>query len=257
VSTPHVDYDRIAANYDRRYQTDRYADAERMLKQWIEEAPPGMLLEVGCGTGHWLASLAGPGRTVLGLDQSEGMLGVARRAAPNARLVRGAATQLPFADGSVEALLSMNALHHFPDKPGFVAEAARVLASGGAFCSIGLDPHRGQLRWPVYEYFEGTRATDLERYPACERIKGWLGDAGFASCAVQVGQHIRRSNPAPELLRSPMMRKDGTSQLSLLSDAVYEAGIDAIRADAERARRNGSELVLETDLELMATVATR
>jgi hypothetical protein len=54
-----------------------------------------------------------------------------------------------------------------------------------------------------------------------------------------------------------MMRKDGTSQLALLSDAAYEAGIKAIRADAGQARWAGSQLMLETDLELMATLATR
>ena len=141
MSTPRVDYDQIAENYDRRYQTDRYADAGRMLEEWIEESPRGRLLEVGCGTGHWLDALGRPGQTVLGLDRSGGMLARARQAAPDARLVRGDAAPLPLASGSVAALLCMNAFHHFPDKPAFIAEAARVLAPGAAFCTIGLDPH--------------------------------------------------------------------------------------------------------------------
>ncbi len=257
MSTPRVDYDQIAANYDRRYQTDRYADAGRMLEEWIEESPRGRLLEVGCGTGHWLDALARPGRTVLGLDRSGGMLARARQAAPDARLVRADATPLPFVSGSVAALLCMNAFHHFPDKPAFIAEAARVLAPGEAFCTIGLDPHRGRPRWHVYKYFEGTLAADLQRYPSCEQIREWLVDAGFASCSTRVAQHIQTSTPAEAALSSPMTRKDGTSQLALLSDAAYESGIDAIRADAERARLAGRELVLETDLELIATLATR
>jgi ubiquinone/menaquinone biosynthesis C-methylase UbiE len=256
VADLRVDYDRIASNYDRRYQTDRYPDAERMLKEWIGSSP-GRLLEVGCGTGYWLSALAGPGRTLLGLDRSGAMLAIARRTAPDARLVRGEAMGLPFADRSVEALLCMNALHHFPDKPGFLAEAARVLAPGGAFCTIGLDPHRGEPRWAVYDYFEGTRAADLERYPSCVEIRRWLEDSGFTSCSTRPAQHIRSSTPAVAALRSPMMRKDGTSQLALLSDAAYERGIAAIRADAEHARAAGRQRVLETDLELIATLATR
>ncbi len=257
MSVPRVDYDRIAANYDRRYETDRYADAARMLKDWIDESPAGRLLEVGCGTGHWLQALAGPGRTVLGLDRSAGMLAFARRVTPDARLVRGEAMPLPFADRSIEALLCMNAFHHFPDKTGFIADVARVLSTGGAFCTICLDPHRGKPRWPIYEYFESTLAADLERYPPCERIRGWLDEAGFASSSTQVGQHIRTSTPAEAALRSPMMRKDGTSQLAILSDDAYEQGIEAIRRDAERAHDAGEDLVLETDLELMATLAIR
>ncbi|MGH7336115.1 MAG: class I SAM-dependent methyltransferase [Myxococcota bacterium] len=257
MSVRRVDYDQIAANYDRRYQTDRYPDAARILKDWIDESPAGRLLEVGCGTGHWLHTLAGPGRTVLGLDRSAGMLAVARRVTADARLLRGDAMPLPFADRSIEALLCMNAFHHFPEKPGFIAEVSRVLSAGGAFCTIGLDPHRGRPRWPIYEYFEGTLAADLERYPPCAMIREWLSEAGFASISTQVGQHIRTSTPADATLRSPMMRKDGTSQLALLSTDAYQRGIEAIRRDAARAHDAGETLVLETDLELMATLAIR
>jgi ubiquinone/menaquinone biosynthesis C-methylase UbiE len=257
MSTPRVNYDEIAANYDRRYETNRYADAQRMLREWIERSAAGRLLEVGCGTGHWLCALAGPGRTVLGLDRSAGMLEVARRAAPGAKLLRAEASALPFADRSIDALLCMNAFHHFPDKPGFLGEASRVLAFGGSFCTIGLDPHRGRPRWAVYDYFEGTLPADLERYPSSGRIREWIDQAGFATSSTRLAQHIRTSTPVWAALRSPMLRKDGTSQLALLSDDAYEEGILAIRRDAESAGAAGKDLVLETDLELMATLATR
>lgn len=257
MSGRRVEYDRIATTYDGRYRSDRYADADRMLRQWIADFPPGRLLEVGCGTGHWLHALARPGWEVLGVDRSSGMLAVARKMAPRARLVRGEATPLPLAGRSVDALLCMNAFHHFPDKPGFIAEVSRVLNPGGAFCTIALDPHAGRARWPVYEYFEGTLASDLERYPPARQIRRWLREAGFSSIQTQVAQHIRTSTPASAALRSPMMRKDGTSQLALLSDDAYERGIQAIQRKSGLARKAGSDLVLETDLELMATLGTR
>ena len=255
VQSPRVDYDEIAANYDRRYESRRYDDSERMLRDWIAAAPPGRFLEVGCGTGHWLAALREPARGAFGLDPSAGMLARARGAIAYARLVRGEATQLPFAEDSVQALLCMNTLHHFPDRPAFIAEAARVLTPGGAFCTIGLDPHRGQPRWPVYEYFEGTLDEDLQRYPPCDRIAAWLEAAAFTACATRRAQAIRSSTPAERALTSPMMRKDGTSQLALLSNEAYASGIERIRAAAERERQQGRKLVLETDLELMATTA--
>jgi hypothetical protein len=40
-----------------------------------------------------------------------------------------------------------------------------------------------------------------------------------------------------------------------LSDAEYEAGLAAIRADLERARGRGEELILTTDVYLYATFA--
>lgn len=248
-----VDYDRIAATYDRRYAAPRYAEAASFLTEWVERAPVGRpWLEVGCGTGHWLAQLGSPRRRALGLDRSGSMLAYAAIAAPEARLVRGDATQLPIANSSIGALLCMNALHHFEDKAGFVAEASRVLEPGGTFCSIGLDPHRGAPTWAIYDYFPGTRESDLARYPASGEIACWLERAGLVDCRARVAQHIRGRNTADRELSSPMLQKEGTSQLALLSDAAYRAGVGAIHSAAATARAAGEVLYLETDLELVA-----
>jgi SAM-dependent methyltransferase len=45
--------------------------------------------------------------------------------------VRGDLLALPFADGSVEVILSTQTLEHLPDPGGFLREAARVLAPDG------------------------------------------------------------------------------------------------------------------------------
>jgi ubiquinone/menaquinone biosynthesis C-methylase UbiE len=248
-----VDYDRIAADYDRRYQGRRYEGVEQSLRAWLEGSPARRVLEVGCGTGHWLDALSAPGRHMIGLDRSAGMLARARATAPGAPLVRSVAAPLPFANASLDAVLCMNALHHFPDKPAFVAEAARVLAPGGELRTIGLDPHRGNPRWAVYEYFDGTREADAERYPPSSAIRSWLEACGFAECASRVVEHIQRRQPAERALESPMMGKDGTSQLALLSDEAFERGIERIRREMARARDAGRTLWLESDLELVET----
>lgn len=253
MSRDRLDYDGIADVYDRRYEGRRYRQVDRALRGWIDVAPEGRFLEVGCGTGHWLASLPLTGRTAVGLDRSRRMLARARLAAPSALLVQGEASRLPFSDGRFAALLCMNALHHFPDKPAFIAEAARVLRPDGIFCSVGIDPHHGRPRWAVYDYFEGTRAVDLARYPPHGEIVRWLEESGFTDCSARVVEHIRRRTAAEELLESPMTWKLGTSQLALLSEEVYAAGLRRVRAAAERARAEGSGLWLETDLEMMAT----
>jgi ubiquinone/menaquinone biosynthesis C-methylase UbiE len=253
MTSDRVDYDQIAATYDRRYEERPYEGVERALRAWLATAPPGRFLEVGCGTGYWLSVLPLDDRRVFGLDRSAGMLARARRKGCSAFLVHAEATRLPFDDGSMTALLCMNALHHFPDKPAFIAEAARVLRPGGVFCTVGLDPHRGSPRWAVYDYFEGTRATDEARYPSHQQIVRWLGQSGFTGCGSRAVEHLHRRRAAEEVLGSPMTWKNATSQLALLSDEAYTAGLDRIRAASARARAEGRMLYLETDLELMAT----
>jgi ubiquinone/menaquinone biosynthesis C-methylase UbiE len=249
-----VDYDRIASDYDRRYQTRRYEGVDRALRAWLEARPRRRVLEVGCGTGHWLRRFGGCGGRIFGMDLSRGMLAKARVTAPGSPLVNGRALRLPFADHSFDAVFCVNALHHFPEKSAFVEETARVLIPGGDFCTVGLDPYFRPLRWMVYEYFEGTRETDEERYPAHEQIQACLRAAGFAESSASVVQHIQTRRPAQEALASPMLRRHGTSQLALLSDEAYRRGVQCIRAAMEREEAAGRALYLEEDLRLFATM---
>ena len=106
-------------------QFDRIADL-------LRAAPPGPLIEIGCGKGHllrrlrekpWLAD-----RPLVGLDLSRAVF-----ALPAAGLagVEGDGERLPFRDGQAAALVYDGALHHLIDYPGALREAVRVLAPGG------------------------------------------------------------------------------------------------------------------------------
>ena len=49
----------------------------------------GLVADLGCGSGVWAAALLDAGYDVLGIDQSEALLEIARRRAPAARFVHG------------------------------------------------------------------------------------------------------------------------------------------------------------------------
>lgn len=163
-----VNYDRVAAGYDRRYTENTYADIEALLNEFTS---PGLtVLEVGCGTGHWLARLRSRGCTVVGLDRSSGMLSCAVDQVGDAKLVLGRAEALPFPARSFDRIVVINALHHFDAPARFVSEAYRVLRSGGRICVVGLDPSQGPEEWFIYEYFRRTRELDKARYPSTVKI---------------------------------------------------------------------------------------
>lgn len=91
-------------------------------------------LDVGCGTGvaaRTLARRVGQTGWVVGLDVNEGMLAVARRAAPGIKWRQGVAESLPFDDNRFDAVVSQFALMFFEDKVKALGEMMRVLRPGG------------------------------------------------------------------------------------------------------------------------------
>jgi SAM-dependent methyltransferase len=97
----------------------------------------GRCLEIACGTGVYAGRLRELGWTPVGVDLSAGML---RHAAGRLPVVRGDATRLPFADGSVAAVASIMAHTDLPDYPAVLREARRVLSPGGVFVHVGVHP---------------------------------------------------------------------------------------------------------------------
>jgi len=108
--------------------------------------PEATVLEIGCGTGNVIlrAAKSVPTATMIGLDPDGESLAVAGRKAaegPPVRLEQGDATALPYADGSVDRVLSSLMWHHLaPDQQLAAArEARRVLAPGGSLHLVDLD----------------------------------------------------------------------------------------------------------------------
>jgi SAM-dependent methyltransferase len=95
------------------------------------------LLDVGCNWGRWTIAAARAGFRATGLDPKEKALAAARRVAAQlgveAGFVAGDARELPFPDGSFDAVFSYSVLQHLskPDARTAVAEIGRVLRPGG------------------------------------------------------------------------------------------------------------------------------
>lgn len=251
-----VDYDAVAPSFDRRYVRSTWEGVERTLDAFVA-SPPRDVLEVGCGTGHWLERLARRGHRMVGFDASRGMLARARAAAVPAGLVHARAEALPCGDARFDRLICVNAFHHFRDGRTFLREAHRVLRPGGALLTIGLDPHTGEDRWWIYDRFAGALEIDRRRYRPTAEIRDALHAAGFRDARTEVAQHRPAQRTFAELEAEGRLDRHATSQLTVLPIPVFEEGIARLRADALAAERAGRELVLSADLRLYATTAVR
>jgi ubiquinone/menaquinone biosynthesis C-methylase UbiE len=248
-----TDYDEAAPFYDGRFQRYEYAGTAETLRAFMG-ASPARALELGCGTGHWIAMLRGDGHSAIGVDPSRGMLHEAAAKLPPELFALARAEHLPFADASFDRVVSINAVHHYGDPQRALHEARRVLTPGGAVLVIALDPSAGVDEWYVYDYFAGTRAQDLARYPSTAALQRWMQAAGFEQCESIVAEPIHQERPARQALAEGAIGKHVTSQLSNLSDEAYRAGIAAIEAAAAAAEARGEQLILRARLKLFATL---
>jgi ubiquinone/menaquinone biosynthesis C-methylase UbiE len=253
-----ADYDRIADRYDTRYRVYAYDGIRETLNAFLGDRP-GSVLEVGCGTAHWLGLLQAQLKpSPYGIDPSAQMLAqaAARSVASGERprLARGRAEDLPFPDQSFDRLFCVNALHHFDDRARFFAEARRVLKPGGGLLTIGMDPHTDRDEWWVYDYFDETRAIDCERYARVRTLRGEMALAGFAWTESMEADRVELVRPASEALVNGVVDTSFTSQLTLLSEDEFRKGSDRLRQANDAA---GGELQLVTDLRLYATVGWR
>lgn len=266
MTQPRVNYDQIAPTYDKRFVHDRTEGIGKAILDLAQRlnAPlrtyrtmmKRQILEVGCGTCHWLAQMQRVGSKRYGLDLSTGMLNQAHERRTGLKLVNGYARRLPFESDVFDLVFCVNAIHHFQDSRGFVSEAARVLRRGGVLAVVGNDPHGRRESWFVYRYFDGVYETDLMRFPTWETVRGWMLEDGFEEIEWREVKRILNPKYGRGVFDDPFLKKDSCSQLALLTEETYRAGLERIEADLVEAEAREEILVFETDI-LTAMLAGR
>ena len=142
-----LDYDLEAARYDQTRGGVARARAAAGAVLELVPADCAVLVDVACGTGIVTELLTAPGRTVVGVDMSAGMLALARpRLSDRGGVARGDATRLPVAAGAADAVTFMWLLHlvDAPVAATAIAEAARVLRPGGVMVTT-VDKNSAQF----------------------------------------------------------------------------------------------------------------
>jgi len=127
------EYMALAPTYDQRWSA--YLNASlRMTLEKVADLPANRVLDVACGTGQLLESLAERSDLpeLVGIDRVPAMLEVARRRlGQRATVLECEAAQLPFADADFQLVTSTNALHYFRDVDATLRELRRVISPDG------------------------------------------------------------------------------------------------------------------------------
>jgi len=146
-----VEDERLKAEWQAQGNSvGHYSNPVVIMNRWEEEQVmphilgqlddvAGPVLDAGCGVGHLGQSLERMGRRDIELvgKDFQGQL-LAQVTVGYVGLAEADVHHLPFRSAAFSAVLTSNALHHFPDPYRAMAEIARVLKPGGVF--ICYDP---------------------------------------------------------------------------------------------------------------------
>ncbi|WP_223628327.1 class I SAM-dependent methyltransferase [Microbacterium sp. EST19A] len=161
-----VDYVRLGGTIELMDPRDR-----ELIGRWRDETA-GLVLDAGCGPGHWTRFLHDAGRESVGVDISAEFLRFARRNHPDVRFEQASFRELPAADASVGGILAWYSLIHTDpsEVPVVLREFARVLAPGG---SLLLGFFVGEPRQPF------AHAVTTAHFWSADALGALLTDAGF------------------------------------------------------------------------------
>jgi len=170
-------FERNAGHWDE--VRSLYVDESEVERAILEATGPGpfsRMVDLGTGAGRMLTLLGDRVRSALGLDLSQQMLNIARRAVAEAGLER---CELRHGDILFTGLPSRGAdlvvihrvLHFLSDPRAAVNEAARLVASGGRLLIVDFAPHNLEYLRQAHQH----RRLGLSD----DEVARWCNDGGL------------------------------------------------------------------------------
>ena len=170
-------FDQNAANWDRiRSLHVPEMDVEAAMLDALGPGPFDLLLDLGTGTGRMLELFSSRARRLAGLDSNREMLKFARvnleaAGLSNCSVRLSDIYNLPFAEGSADAVVVHQVLHFLESPKQALAEAIRVLKPEGKLLLVDFAPHGLEFLREEHAHMR------LGFSPA--EITGWLKEGGM------------------------------------------------------------------------------
>lgn len=160
------------------------------VERVIQSCPPGgAILDAPCGTGRYVEKVLAAGRTVVGIDQSAGMLARARAKHPEVVLEKLSLQELGFED-DFDGAMCIDAMEHvFPeDWPLVLGNLHKAVRGRGLIYLTIEQVDEAEIANVFAEaraeglpivYGENLRRGGYHYYPPPDRVSAWLEGEGL------------------------------------------------------------------------------
>ncbi len=212
-SMAEVLYDRLSPQYWVTYGFYENQAHQKYLQLFLDKVTPGgMILSAGCGAGRYDGILLDAGHTVMGIDQSAGMLARACEHFPQVHYEKIGLQEIRFRE-DFDGIICMDAMEHVSpeDYPLIIRNFQQALKPGGVLYftmdesaspsdlekayqnakAQGLPVVFGEVVDEVDTSFEQIRGIDqpvpsglsdsavYHFYPSLEQAQAWIEQAGL------------------------------------------------------------------------------
>lgn len=164
---------RLSTEMSRIYARHSWSHNDH-FHPWIVSRLPDRrrsALDVGCGRGELLATLAGHVTEVLGTDTDQTMREAAAGRCAGLHNVRIESTQLSDLQGTFDVVTMVAVLHHL-DIESALRDVRRLLAPGGRLLCVGLAPPDSGAQIRHRLGFRHTLAWTAPLSPSAPRARG-------------------------------------------------------------------------------------
>jgi SAM-dependent methyltransferase len=142
----------------------------------------GRLLDVGCGSGEWLASMRERGWNVAGLDFDQDAVRIAKQSGLEVR--SGTLKEQNYASKSFDAVTLHHVIEHVPDPVETLTECARILVNGGQL--VLSTPNSASLGHRIFkEYWRGLEPPRHLHIFSGRSLRRVLEQAGFRNISIR------------------------------------------------------------------------
>jgi ubiquinone/menaquinone biosynthesis C-methylase UbiE len=222
-----LDYDRLAAEYASHRRV--HPGVLRAVCKSVR--PEHATLEVGCGTGNYVAALVAiTGSQGWGIDPSAEMLAQARRQLDDSPalaidLRQGQAERFSLDERRFDLVFSVDVIHHVQDRPAYLREAYRALKPGGLLCTATDSEWIIRHREPLATYWPETISVELERYPRVHHLETLYQEAEFT--------HLERIQVEHRAVLTDIQayRDKAFSALHLIPEPAFRRGLARLEQD--------------------------
>jgi SAM-dependent methyltransferase len=181
---------------------------QQFFQRFLDLCPPqGRILDAACGTGKYWPLILASGRTVCGIDQSQGMLARAREKFPEVPVEKVGLQELDYQD-AFDGVVCMDALENvFPEDWPLVLSNLYRAVKPTSYCyftveiaaeqdlenalvrgqQLGLPVIYGEWAEPEGYHAEWAQAGFYHYYPRIEQVREWVRGAQFRLIAETVG----------------------------------------------------------------------